>query len=279
MTYILYNPKANNGHGTVGLGKVMETVRANGHEPEMVDVTVTDIRAFIAARPESDAVILCGGDGTLHRFINDIAGVDVVVPIYVWRMGTGNDFLRDVLGKKRGPAKLNDYLQNLPWAEVNGQRVRFLNNVCFGLDGQVCELGEQEKERLGRRVNYAGLAIRLALRDYRLTSATVTVDGVTKTYDKVWLVSALNGRYVGGGMMLAPDQDRKTDKLCCVILRGTGRLYLLSRLASVYWGGHTKIPCFEMLYGNDIQVTFDAPTAMNIDGEVISGVTGYRAVK
>ena len=280
MTYILYNPKSNNGNGADGLDKVTAAVKAQGQQPQPMDITAMDTATFLSGLTEPDQAIVCGGDGTLHHLVNDLSGVEVKVPLYVWRTGTGNDFLRDVGVTKPGQmVRLNQYIENLPWAEIDGKRIRFLNNVCFGIDGQVCELGEQEKERLGRKVNFAALAVRLALRDYQLTGATVTVDGVTKKYDKVWLASALNGRYVGGGMKLAPDQDRNSDKLCCVILRGTGRLYLLSRLASVYWGGHKRIPCCEMIYGNDSEVTFDRPTALNLDGEVVPRVTGYRAVK
>ena len=283
MTYILYNPKANNGQGEKCLGGVQRAIMADhpgASQVQVLDITRLTPADFLSGLTEEDVVVLCGGDGTLHRFVNDIAGVPMRPDIFFWPVGTGNDFVRDVGAGKNKLVKLNDYIQSLPYAEVDGVGpIRFLNNVCFGLDGQVCELGEQEKERLGRKVNYAVLAIRLALRDYQLTSATVTVDGVTKHYDKVWLASALNGRYVGGGMKLAPGQDRKSDKLCCVVMAGTGRLYLLSRLASVYWGGHVKIPCCEVLYGNEIEVTFDKPTALNMDGEVISGVTHYKAVK
>ena len=275
MTYILYNPKANNGNGAQGLDKVAAAEKA-----ELLDLTAIDTAAFLSSLPAEDTAIVCGGDGTLHRLVNDLDGVEVKASLYVRRTGTGNDFLRDVgVTKPGGMVRLNEYIENLPYAQIGGKTIRFLNNVCFGIDGQVCELGEQEKERLGRKVSYPLLAIRLALRDYHLTSATVTVDGVTKHYDKVWLASALNGRYVGGGMKLAPGQDRTSGELCCVILRGTGRLYLLSRLASVYWGGHVKLPCCEMVYGNEIEVTFDAPTAMNLDGEVVPRVTGFRAVK
>ena len=282
MVYILYNPLANNGRGSEGLDKVKAAARsrADGREPVMVDVTKQSAGAFLLALPASDEAILCGGDGTLHFLINALDGAVPTAPVWLWRMGTGNDFLRDVAGRKdTGPVLLNRYIAALPQAEVNGTAFRFINNVSFGLDGQVCELGEQEKARLGRRVNYVPLAIRLAAGGYALTNADVTVDGETRHYEKVWVASAFNGRFVGGGLKLAPGQDRNSDKLCCVVWSGKGRVYTLLNLARVLWGGHVKLPNCDVRFGHDISVTFDRPTALNMDGEVISGVTSYQAHK
>ena len=254
MTYILYNPKANNGHGTDGLDKVTAAVKAAGGAPELLDLTQLDAGAFLMGLAAGDQAILCGGDGTLHRLVNSLDGRVPAAPVYVWRMGTGNDFLRDVSGKN-GPRTvlLNDYIKDLPRAEVDGRNHRFLNNV--------------------------QLTLRLALRDFKPVNASVTVDGETRRYERVWVASAFNGRYVGGGVKLAPDQDRMSDKLCCVVLHDLGRVWVLVNLARAMWGGHTKLPQCDVRFGHEIAVTFDAPTALNMDGEVISGVTEYRAVK
>lgn len=281
MTYILYNPKANNNHGTEGLDQVTAALKASGGgEPRMLDLTALDAKTFLMGLPAGDEVILCGGDGTLHHLINDLDGAVPAVPVKVWRMGTGNDFLRDVLGESgEQTALLNDYIGNLPSVEVPGGRRRFLNNVSLGLDGQVCELGEQEKARLGRPVNYIALALRLIFRDYHAANATVTVDGESRSYERVWVASVFNGRYVGGGQMLAPRQDRTGDELCCVVLHGLGRLTALVKLPKVLRGAHEGIPQCDVRFGRDISVTLDRPGAINLDGEPLERVTGYRAVK
>ena len=282
MNYILFNPLANNGKGTEGLDAVIAAAgqRHPGQTPVLVDVTKEDEAALLLGLSAEDEAIVCGGDGTLHYLINALDGAVPAAPVYIWRMGTGNDFLRDVLGKeKTRMVRLNEYIKGLPVGEVNGRRRRFLNNVSFGLDGQVCELGEQEKARLGRPVNYIRLALRLVTRDYRLARAAVTVDGETRTYDRVWVASAFNGRYVGGGMKLAPDQDRTGDKLCCVVLYGMGRVKALLNLPRVFWGGHVKMPQCDVRFGHKISVAFDEPAAINMDGEPFPRAASYRAEK
>ena len=279
MNYILFNPLANNGRGTEGLDKPIAALRAQGGEPALLDLTATGAADFLRGLTAEDRVILCGGDGTLHHLVNDLDGFVPAAPVYVWRFGTGNDFLRDVGKKGSGPVLLNDYIHGLPHAEVEGGVRRFLNNVSLGLDGQVCELGEQEKARLGRKVNYAPLALRLVVKDYQMVDATVTVDGETRSYEKVWVASVFNGRYVGGGFKLAPGQDRLSDKFCSVVWSGKGRGYTLTHLPMALWGGHVKLPDCDVRFGNDVRVTVDRPVALNLDGEVVSGVTGYHAWK
>ncbi len=280
MTYILYNPLANGGNGYAGVGKVQEAYRRE--EPETLDLTKLDVRQFLAGLTAEDQVILCGGDGTINCLINAIDGLTLSVPIYMWRFGTGNDFLRDVSGKG-GPRTvlLNDYIRDLPFAEMQGRKIRFINNCCCGMDGLVCEIGERAKRRRKKgKISYIWLALRSILHDYRWVNARVTVDGETREYEKVWMASALNGRYVGGGMMLAPDQDRMGDKLCCLVWHGTNRIMTIIRLLRVFGGTHVKYTDIcDIRFGRNIEVELSAPVAAQLDGEVVSGVTRYTAHK
>ena len=282
MTYILYNPLANCGDGMKDMDKVQSAMGTErpGQEIKLVDVTREPAAAVLMGMGAEDAAVICGGDGTLHHLINDLNGAVPTAPVYVWRMGTGNDFLRDVLGASKAErVQLNEYIKALPCGEVNGQRIRFLNNLSFGLDGQVCEQGELERERLGRRVNYIGRALRMVLGDYKPIKATVTVDGESRTYERVWVASAMNGRYFGGGFKIAPGQDRNSDKLCVVVLHNLNRVQALLNLARVYWGGHVKMRQCDVRFGHEVSVTCDRPTALNMDGEVFNRATGYGAEK
>ena len=114
---------------------------------------------------------------------------------------------------------------------------------------------------------------------YKRPNATVTVDGVTKKYYRVYLAPTMKGRYYGGGMIVAPNQNRnaKDYKVSTVLLYGKSRLGALMIFPGIFKGEHIKHKdAVEVLTGNEIEVTFDRPTALQIDGETILGVTNYK---
>ena len=75
MTYILYNPFSGN-HSAEEEAKVVSALQND--ETVVQDITaIKDYRSFFAQLTEYDTVILCGGDGTLNRFVNDTANIDI----------------------------------------------------------------------------------------------------------------------------------------------------------------------------------------------------------
>ena len=279
-TYILYNPLAGNGHHEEKLAALTASVGEGA-----VCRPITDIQNyadFLAGVTGDDAIILCCGDGTLNRFVNDTEGLDIPCDILYYAMGTGNDFLKDI-GKApdAAPFSVKAYLQNLPTVTLKGHTYRFLNNVGFGIDGYCCEVGDKLKaEKPGRPVNYTSIAINGLLFHFKPVNATVTVDGTEYRYKKVWLAPTMKGRYYGGGMMATPAQDRNDadGTLSVMLFHGKGRLATLMAFPSIFKGEHIKKTNMVTIHtGRDIRVAFDAPTALKIDGETILGVTEYTA--
>lgn len=279
-TYVLYNPLAGNGRGAEETN-LLDALT----DKELIycDVTeISDYKAFFEKLRPEDSVILCGGDGTLNRFINNIADIDPVNEILYFPCGSGNDFAHD-LGHKQGdmPFPINQYLKNLPRVYVNGKQYRFLNGVGFGIDGYCCEVGDEIRRTSDKPVNYTGIAIKGLLFHYRPTKARVEVDGIAHLYERVWIAPTMNGRFYGGGMMAAPGQDRirEDGKLSVVVMHGAGKLRTLMLFPSIFKGRHvlnTKL--VHVRTGHEIRVHFDRPVALQIDGETIRNVTEYRAV-
>ncbi len=280
MTYILYNPLANGRHGEQGLAAVREALAAES--PQAVDVTKTDAAALLMGLTAEDKAVVCGGDGTIHRLVNGLEGKVPAVPVHVWRFGTGNDFLRDVTVDSDTPdaqsVLLNDYIGNLPVVRVGDKTLRYLNGCSVGVDAVVC--GMMEENRLApKKSGYAATALRSFFRRYKPMSGRVTVDGETRSYDRIWMAASMNGRYQGGGMKFAPGQDRTGDTLFCMVWHGTTPLGTLLRFPFVIPGKHTGFPFCDIRIGREITVELDEPTMIQLDGEVMDGVTGYTARK
>lgn len=277
MTLILYNPHANNNDVTAALDGAMAYAAAP--DTQAKDMTAVDARAEICALGEKDRVLICGGDGTLMRLANALEGAEYSVPMYLWKSGTGNDFLRD-LGKNEDsePVLLNPYLKKLPSVKIAGKTYRYVNGIGFGLDGMVCEVTDKLKEQGVKKINYTMESIKLLLGGFRCPSGTVTVDGESKRYKKIWIASAMYGQYYGGGMRVAPEQKRGGSTLTCCVWHTSGKLTTLMHFPKIFTGEHVKYKkTIDVFTGKKIKVEFDRPTALQIDGETFSGVTSYTA--
>lgn len=282
MTYhVLYNPLA--GNGNTDPSERLAKLTADPQAIVRTDITtIKDYTAWLAPLAPDDVIVLCGGDGTINRFVNDTDGLELPQDVLYIPTGTGNDFLRDV-GKEAAdcPFSLSPYIKELPYVEVKGKRYRFLNNVGFGIDGYCCEVGDAQKiSKPGVPVNYTAVAIKGLLFHYKPTTATVIVDGETFTYQKAWLAPTMKGRYYGGGMIATPAQDRAdpAGTLSVMLFYGKGRLSTLMAFPSIFKGEHIQHKKMVSIHtGKEIRVIFDSPRAVQIDGETVTGVTEYRA--
>ena len=88
------------------------------------------------------------------------------------------------------------------------------------------------------------------------------------------------GKYYGGGMLPAPEQDRNDaeGKLSVMLFHGTRKLKTLIIFPSLFKGEHVKHEkSVTVLSGKEITVEFDSPRAVQIDGETIRNVSSYTA--
>lgn len=277
--YVLYNPLAGNGAAKEVAEALSKTLSS-----EVILTPMTEIdnyATYFSELTAEDTITLCGGDGTLNRFVNDTVALMLPCEVQYLAIGSGNDFLRDLDKTPDGvPVSITNYIKNLPVTEVKGKTYRFLNNVGYGIDGYCCEVGDALKARTVKAVNYTSIAIKGLLFHYKPKNAVITVDGKEYTFKKVWLAPTMKGRFYGGGMMATPDQDRTAPdgKLSVLVFHGSGRLKTLMIFPSIFKGEHIKsVKHVTVLSGYDVKVVYDAPAAVQIDGETILDVSEYRA--
>lgn len=273
---VLYNPLSGNGNTESVKAALADFLKDCEHE--FVDVTTLDLRAYLESIGEDYALIIAGGDGTLNRFINAACDLCEKRSVLYYAAGNGNDFLSD-LGGKRGdaPVCIDEYIKDLPQVTVNGKDYKVLNGVGYGIDGYCCEVGDALKAA-GKKVNYTSIAIKGLLFKYKPCNAEVTVDGVTKRYKKVWIAPCMNGRYYGGGMIPTPAQNRLDPerKITLCVMYGKGKIRTLTVFPTIFKGEHVKkTNMVDVISGHEVKVKFDRPTALQIDGETILGVSEY----
>lgn len=276
MKQILMNPNSNNGCGEQ---------EARAYCAGMTDIVchnvleIKDKKAFFDGLQPEDEVYLFGGDGTLNHFINDLQGYNLKNQVYYVKCGSGNDFCRDAeKDMKDGHIHLNRYMENLPVVNVGGVERVFINGIGYGVDGETCRIGDLQRKASNKPVNYSKIAVKLCLGAYKKNKATITVDGKTYIYKDVWFASTMKGKFYGGGMMVAPQQDRFNPKgtVSVVCLHKRSRIVTLMRFTSLFKGEHVKWKDWcDVVEGKQVQVTFEHPCALQIDGEVIPDVLSY----
>ena len=283
MIYIMYNPLAGNStceEISKGVGEIFSS-----DDKKYINLLeIEDFERHIKELDAEDQIVVCGGDGTLNHLINSVNTAELEQDIFYYPGGSGNDFYHDIDNDRaNGVYRINGYLKNLPRVKVNGRERVFLNGIGFGIDGYCCEEGDKMRvKRPGKRVNYPLIAFKGFAYDFHRVNARVTVDGVTREFHDVWMAPAMNGRYYGGGMMCAPNQDRLNDKgeVSVIIVHSKYRIPLLLAFSSAFKGEHLKYKkLVTEIKGSDVAVEFDRPTALQIDGDTITGVTGYEVHK
>ncbi len=277
-TYVLYNRKSNNGKGLEGAQKIKEHWK--DRELEFVDIIDFEgYPEFFKKLAADDEVCLCGGDGTLNRFINSIDCDGIKNKVFYFPTGSGNDFWND-LEKKPGdaPEQINKYITKLPTVTVKGKTSKFINGIGYGIDGYCCEEGDRLKEKSDKPINYTSIAIKGLLFRYKPTNAEVEVDGKKQSFKKAWLAPTMKGRFYGGGMMATPHQNRLDPErnVTCMVMNGAGKLHTLIAFPSIFKGEHVKKSIVHVMKGKHVKVKFDRAVALQIDGETVLGVTGYE---
>lgn len=251
--YLFYNPLA-------GGGKILEDLDALAFVLDtqcvFCDMTRPETygEALFAMEPE-DALVLCGGDGTLNRFVNLTEGLRRNNEIYYYPAGEHNDFARD-FGRVYGnnPFSITKALRDLPRVQTGNRSGSFLTGILFDACGR------------NRRNSTDAVGYNIP------GTVSVTVDGEGHTYEKVCFGALMYGRHCAGGMI--PDKGRRrTDgDLSFVLLHSCGKLrgrYLLRALRK---GRQIRSRCLTIHRGRDIRLAFGAPVTLRIDGELQTDV-------
>ena len=92
---VLFNPYAGNGNGEAE-AKHLSTLFPDAALRFVRMTDIDDYKDVFSSLADGEKIILCGGDGTLNRFINDTEPLILPSDILYYGVGSGNDFLHDL---------------------------------------------------------------------------------------------------------------------------------------------------------------------------------------
>lgn len=278
MNYILYNPLSSNGKSIKLIDKVKYVLEKENKKCEVYDIIDVSKRidSFNSNLTEEDSLILVGGDGTLHHFVNGIKHIKLVCKVFLFSGGTGNDFAREFKGKKNRLIDITEYIKELPSCAIDETEQLFINGCGFGVDGDVCVLvNSLETKKKGLKYFKSSIGL---LKRFKRYDLELFVDGVRHIYKKVWFVTIQNGKYFGGGMKVSPYSNRLDNVLEANIIHSVSFWKLLLIFPLIFLGKHLKFNQvgISLEKGKHFVVKADRALNFQTDGEVITGVKEFE---
>jgi diacylglycerol kinase (ATP) len=238
-------------------------------------------------------IIAVGGDGTLNEVVNGYLDEVKIASeqesaIGLLPSGTGSDFRRSIGLQKKEDAigaivaartRLIDAI-SVEFEDQNGEKVtRYsLNVVSFGLGGEVTTYVNNWRKTLPNWVNgsmrFVWAAV-LALKQFKNRNVTVTIDDKPAFFIQSNLIVVGNGRFAGGGMMLAPQAELDDGLLDVILTNCATRMDVIGELRRIYNGGLLKNPKVALHKAKTLLLESNEKLAIDIDGETV-GFTPAR---
>lgn len=233
-----------------------------------------DLSQALADRPAVDAVVVLGGDGSLHAVVQALrdAGRLSAVAVGLVPLGTGNDFAA-TLGLPAGHVESARVVamgrtRSIDLVvDANDQVV--VNAAHIGIGAEAAAAAKPWKKALGP-VGYAVGAALTGLKGLTTPGARlrITVDGETlPRKEPVIQVAVGNGRYVGGGAPLLPQADPSDGQLDVSVSYTESPRRRIAYAFSVRRGEHHRRDDVVYLRGTSVQVSGDALRCTS-DGEL-----------
>jgi diacylglycerol kinase family enzyme len=267
MYYVLYNPMSNKGLSNKEVEKLVNQL---SKEDEVVMVNILEIhgseRNFIAKVKPEEKVVICGGDGTVNRFLNTLMDFEYDCRLFVFQCGSGNDLAREY--DKQKMFEITDLAHRLPYAIINGQKkVVFINGIGMGFDAVVCAKKE-EAYKNGVKKGYTSIVME-TFKEYERYSVDLEIDGKDYHFDDVWCFVVNHGKYFGGGMKIAPKADRYDGLLDFCIVHGLSKGKFLTLFPTIFLGTHIKHEDYvTYIQCKSVKVKQIGASILQADGEV-----------
>lgn len=228
-----------------------------------------------ARLPDADAVLILGGDGTVHRYLPEL--VRARVPLLAVPMGSGNDFHR-ALGlatvdaalaawrafcARRGNVREIDLGLIRP---QQGDEVPYCCVAGVGMDSDANRRANRMPQWLRAR---GGYVLAAALAALRFRPQTMTVSGSRALSEPAMFVAFANAPAYGGGMRIAPAAQMDDGRLDVCFVRRVGAFQLLRFLPTVFTGAHVRFREIEYFQADRLRVETETPLDVYADGDLV----------
>jgi diacylglycerol kinase (ATP) len=239
---------------------------------------------------EADAILVFGGDGTVHRHLAQV--VKLERPVLVVPQGSGNDFARALKLRNvhdsveawrrfacgQGKVRLIDLgliSPVTPRDEGAGASTFFCCVGGVGLDVEIARRANQLSRWRRRHGGYL-LSLPRALVGFEPLSVTVEAGQqdpsgalATRHNGPAMIAAFANTPTYGGGIRIAPDARLDDGRLDICVVGSMTRARLLRLFPSVYSGRHLSLPEVNYFQTERLRLETEKPSEVYADGEYV----------
>ena len=273
-------------------------------KPFQTNSNASSIICIPASTKDADAVLIFGGDGTVHRYLERL--VKLQLPVLVVPRGSGNDFAR-ALNLKRIRHAITAWKAFV--SNASNVRTIDLGLITPGADSTrpagpgasrpetqsslprnqkyfCCVAGVGLDSEIARRANrlprwlraHGGYSFTLpsALFHFAAFSMKVSIPDtaqphrfVQRTAKHTILAAFANAPSYGGGMKIAPQAKLDDAQLDICLITDIDKFKLFCLFPTVYFGRHLTIPEVEYFQTPALRVETEHPLDVYADGEYV----------
>ncbi len=283
--FLVVNPRSAAGRTGRHFDAIARAIRAEVGEFDFAFTVCSGDGARLAREAVlagAKLVVAVGGDGTASEVIDGLVNGaseprDVVFG-YIPR-GTGGD-LRKTLGIGRDVTSAARALSGqkvavcdlgrITFAGLDGTtQVRHFANVAgCGISGEVSRLVNEGLRLPSGRLSFM-LASARALIGWSDPKVRWRADGGAWIEERITALSVCNGRFFGGGMLVAPEARMDDGLFDVVVWSGFGIADFMMKKRMLYDGTHVRLPNTRVLQAKTVEVepVGAARVLLDVDGE------------
>lgn len=237
---------------------------------------------------QADAIVIFGGDGTIHHHLSRLLELDV--PVLVVPCGSGNDFAR-ALGLKSPKDSLEAW-QKFVAGDCKGRAVdlgiitqtpnssskvreiiRREHYFCcvagVGLDAEITKRANLLPRWIRAHGGYGLSAPREFLRFAPFPMRVSPNGNLPSAFKSTLLAAVANTPFYGGGIQIAPQAKLDDGSLDVCVVREMNKWSLFCLFPTVFFGKHTSLRKVEYAQTAVVTIETECPLDVFADGEFV----------
>ena len=231
---------------------------------------------------EADAILIFGGDGTIHRHLSSL--VELNLPVLVVPCGSGNDFARALNLRKRrdslhawqGFSSGQKNVRTIDLGVISSLATLKSHFFCcvagLVLDAEVASRANRLPRWLRRHGGYVlslpGALAHMAATRVKVSLPADDTPGWRECSSETLVLAAVaNAPFFGGGMNIAPQAKLDDGQLDLCLVGDINPFRLFCLFPTVYFGRHLGLKEVEYFTAHRLRIDTEFPVDVYADGE------------